>query len=179
MAPRTTRVKATAATYPIPQSRQEASDAIAAIGRAQRELMRIETAMNDELAAVKERYEEQATPFRDEIKARTAGVQTWCEANRSALTEGNRTKTAVLPAGTVKWRLTPPAVKVKKALLAGVLAALRTAGLADRFIRTAEELNKEAVLADPDAVKGIPGLDIVQAEEFVIEPHADALAPAA
>lgn len=173
------RVKATASTFPIPQSRQEASDAVAAIGRAQRELTRIQAAMNDELAAVKERYEEQATPFRDEIQSRTAGVQVWCEANRAQLTDGNKTKTAILPAGIVKWRLTPPAVKVKKALMASVLAALRAAGLGERFIRTAEELNKEAVLADPDAVKSIVGIEIVQAEEFVIEPHADELAPAA
>ncbi|MBP2231800.1 phage host-nuclease inhibitor protein Gam [Azospirillum agricola] len=178
MAPRTTRTKALAATVHIPQSRAEAVDAIAEIGQAQRELLRIEAAMNDDLSSIKERYEEQARPFRDKVKSLTAGVQTWCEANRSVLTDGNKTKTVNLSSGTVKWRLTPPSVKVGRGLMTAVLLALRNAGLADLFIRTSEELNKEAILAAPDKVKGIDGLSIHQAEEFVIEPFAEELASA-
>jgi len=175
-APKTTRTKTAAASVSIPQSRAEAVDAIAQIGQTQRELLRIETAMNDELSAIKERYEEQARPFRDQVKALTTGVQTWCEANRAVLTDGNKTKTVNLSSGTVKWRLTPPSVKVGRGLLGAVLVAILGAGLADIFIRTSEELNKEAILAAPEKVTHISGISIHQAEEFVIEPFAEELA---
>lgn len=176
MAPRSTRTKAAASTVPVPQSRAEAVYAIAQIGQSQRELSRIEAAMNDELSAIKQRYEEEAAPFKKQIGALTAGVQTWCEANRSVLTDGNKTKTVNLSSGVVKWRMTPPSVKIGRGLIGAVLASIRKAGLADLFIRTSDELNKEAILAAPEKVAKIGGLSIHQAEEFVIEPYAEEIA---
>ncbi|EPC0089013.1 host-nuclease inhibitor Gam family protein, partial [Escherichia coli] len=41
----------------------------------------------------------------------------------------------------------------------------------ERFIRTKEEVNKQAVLAEPDAVKGIAGIKVNKgAESFHVEP---------
>jgi phage host-nuclease inhibitor protein Gam len=54
------------------------------------------------------------------------------------------------------------------------MEALRKAGL-ERFIRTKEDLNKEAMLADPEAVASIPGISVSQREEFVIVPIETAL----
>ncbi|ENU1338198.1 host-nuclease inhibitor Gam family protein [Escherichia coli] len=52
----------------------------------------------------------------------------------------------------------------------GVIEMLRRMGL-ERFIRTKEEVNKEAVLAEPDAVKGIAGIKVNKgAESFYVEP---------
>jgi phage host-nuclease inhibitor protein Gam len=164
---KTTRIKSPAAKYPPPQTRDQVIDAVAEIGRRQRECQRIEAAMNDELAAVKARFETEATPHAEAIKAISGGVQTWCEANRQILTDGGRTKTAMLPTGEIKWRMTPPRVEIKGQ--EAVMDLLRRAGLA-RFIRFREEINKEAILVDPDAVKGIGGIKIKQTEEFVIQP---------
>ena len=51
-----------------------------------------------------------------------------------------------------------------------MLETLRSLGLG-RFIRSKEEPNKEAMLADPKAVSGIAGITIVTGiEDFVIEP---------
>ncbi|EKL3458818.1 host-nuclease inhibitor Gam family protein, partial [Salmonella enterica] len=51
-----------------------------------------------------------------------------------------------------------------------VLDMLHRLGL-ERFIRTKEEVNKEAVLADPAAVKGIVGITVKQAtESFYVDP---------
>ena len=58
-----------------------------------------------------------------------------------------------------------------------VLERLRTLGLT-RFIRVKEEVNKDAMLADPDAARAVDGVTIVQAEEFAIEPHNVELAAA-
>ena len=51
-----------------------------------------------------------------------------------------------------------------------VLEALRRLGL-HRFIRRKEEVNKEAILAEPQAVSAVPGISIAQGvEDFAITP---------
>lgn len=156
----------------VPQTREEVAEAIAGIGRAQRERERIQAAMNDEIAAIKARFEAEAEPHADAIRALREGVQTWCEANRDALTQGGRIKTAGFTSGEVRWRNTPPRVAVRAAEV--VLQLLRDRGLG-RFIRIKEEVNKEALLADPDAVGGIPGIKFDSREEFVVVPFETAL----
>lgn len=166
------KVKTAAAQVAVPQSREEATEAIAAIGRHTRERARIEAAMGDEIAAIKQRYEAQAAPHAAAIVDLTEGVATWCAAHREALTQGGKTKTVTFPSGEVAWRITPP-----KVLLRGVeaiLATLKRRNL-DAFIRTKEEINKEAILNDFAAVRRVPGISLDQREEFVITPHEAAL----
>lgn len=161
------RVKADAPRFAIPQSREDCTDYIARIGRAQRERERIQAAMNDELAAIRAGYEEQARPHAEAIKALSQGVQVWCDANREALTVGNKTKTANLASGEVRWRLRPPKVVIRG--LDAVMEALKDLRL-DRFIRVKEEISKDAILADAEAVKHVKGISIDQGEDFVIVP---------
>lgn len=167
MARTATRIKQQAVEHPVPQSRDEVVDAIAAIGRAQRERERIQAEMNDALAEIRQRFEQQATPHAEQIKTLSAGVQTWCEANRATLTQDGKTKTARLASGEIRWRTRPPSVSVRAADV--VLQALKAMKL-DRFIRTKEEVNKEAILAEPEAVTHIKGVTITQKEDFVIVP---------
>lgn len=162
-----TRIKAEAVQGEVPQSHDEAVDAIAEIGRLQRQRERIAAAMNDELAVIRQRYEAEAKPLGERIRERTLGVQVWCEAHRDELTRGGKTKTAHLASGTVHWRMRPPSVAIRGIEL--VLDALRRFGL-ERFIRTREEVNKEAILQEPEAVKDVRGISITQREDFVIVP---------
>lgn len=161
------KIKSDAPRFAIPQSREDCTDYIARIGRAQRERERIQAAMNDELAAIRTGYEEQARPHAEAIKALSQGVQTWCDANREALTMGNKTKTANLASGEVRWRLRPPKVVIRG--LDAVMEALKDLRL-DRFIRVKEEINKEAILADPEALRHVKGISVDQGEDFVIVP---------
>ncbi len=161
------KLKTKAAQGSVPQSRDAVVSAISQIGSAQRERTRIQAEMNDELAKIKERYELLAEPHNEVITELTAGVQIWCEANRDALTMAGKTKTAAFASGEVRWRMTPPSVSIKKAEL--VLKTLEENGL-DRFIRTKQEVNKDAILLEPEAVKNIAGITISQQEEFVIVP---------
>ena len=168
----TPRIKSTAASARVPQSRAEVVAAIAEIGRLQRERDRIQAEMNDELAKIRERFETEAEPHGRAIEDLQAGVQTWCEANRDALTQGGKTKTASFASGEVRWRVTPPKVAIKG--VEAVIHALRKAGL-DRFLREKVEISKDAILAEPVAVKKIAGISISQVEEFVIEPFSTEL----
>ncbi|MFA7269859.1 MAG: host-nuclease inhibitor Gam family protein [Sterolibacterium sp.] len=172
MAKTATRLKQPAPLHPVPQSRDEVNEAIRVIGVSQRERARIAAEMNDYLAKIKEEYETRAQPHKEQIERLSAGVHTWCEANRDSLTQNGKVKYANLPAGEVKWRTRPPRVTIRSAET--VLDTLKRLGLA-RFIRAKEEVNKEAMLAEPEAVSGIAGVKIEQGEDFVIVPFETAL----
>ncbi|WP_233093952.1 host-nuclease inhibitor Gam family protein [Azotobacter chroococcum] len=169
---RATHVKTNAARFPVPQSRDEVNEAIARIGLLQRERERIQADMNDELAKVRLRFEELATPLNEQITGLTQGVHTWCEAHRLELTRSGKTKFYDFAAGEIKWRLRPPRVSLQSA--ENVLETLKRLGLT-RFIRVKEQLNKEAMLAEPEVVSGVAGVKIEQSEDFVIVPFGSNL----
>ncbi|MBF0165409.1 MAG: host-nuclease inhibitor Gam family protein [Magnetococcales bacterium] len=156
----------------VPQTREAVVDAISLIGHLQRERTVIEAEMNERLAAIKEEYEKKAGPMAEEIRELHRGVQVWCEANRSTLTDGERCKTTALASGEISWRLRPPRVAVKAVEF--VIALLKSKGLA-HLVRVKEEINKEAILADPSAVAGVKGISITQTEDFIIKPFESEL----
>lgn len=163
-----TRLKSDAVAVTF-ANRLEVDAAIAEIGAAQRERDRIQTEMNDALAKVRAEFEEQALPHATVIKELGHGVQVWCEGNRVDLTRDGRSKTAKFAAGEVSWRTRPPRVNIRGE---GIVAeALKRLGL-ERFIRTKEEIDKQAILAEPGAIEGIKGLSISQGEDFVIKPFS-------
>lgn len=165
--PATSRIKSVAAIYPVPQNKDEASDAIHRIGLAQRERNRIQADMNDALAKLKLEFEEQAKPVNELITSLSAGVQTYCEANRDQLTKDGKVKYYSFAAGEVNWRMRPPKVSITG--VDSVLETLKRLSLS-RFIRIKEEPNKEAMLNEPEAVSGIAGIKIAQGEDFVVKP---------
>ena len=166
------KTKSTAVEVPVPQSRDEAVEAIAKIGVAQRERERIQAEMNDRLATIKQEYEEQARPHNEVIKGHSEGVKLWCAAHRKELTQDGKTKTVNLSSGWVKWRLRPPSVKLKG--VDDVIARLKGLKL-NKLLRLKTEVNKDAILAEPEKVEGIDGIKIEQKEDFVIEPFESEL----
>ena len=161
-----TKQKTKAASY-VCQSREQTIDAIKTLGDAQRELLRIHTEVNDQIAAITAERQEQIDALKQRIDTLGDGIQGWCEAHRAELLAGGG-KEANLITGVVKWRQRPPSVSIRSA--EKVLKALRDLGLS-RFIREKEEPNKDAMLAEPQAVQGIAGVSIVTGvEDFVIEP---------
>lgn len=168
-----TRIKLAASAVFVPQNRAQVAEAIRERGILQRELSRIAADMNDELAAIKESYETEAEPRRLRVEALTIGVQTWSEANRDAITQAGKVKTAAFTTGEVSWRIRPPSVRITGQ--DAVLNLLRRLGLT-RFIREKEEVNKEAILNEPDAVHNVAGITISQGEDFVVLPFETELA---
>lgn len=166
-----TRIKAAALDF-VPQTMNELNDAVAEIGAAQRERTRIETEMNDALAEVRANSELLAKPYAQRIADLSQGVKVYCEAHRDELTKGGRTKTARLATGEISWRMRPPSVVVRG--MEAVVDALRRLKQ-DRFLRVKTELDKDAILAEPEAVAAIKGLSISQKEDFVIKPDSTEL----
>lgn len=169
-----TRIKAAAVAVDVPQNREAAAAAIAAVGSASRNLQRIGAEMNDALAEIKEAYEREAEPFRREIEARTEGLRVFAEANRAALTNNYKVKTVALTTGELVWRMNPPSVRLVDTE-ENVIAACEAAGRRE-FVRYTPTLNRDAIKADPDAAAGIAGLRIGQSEAFVVVPFEAELA---
>ncbi|WP_326538279.1 host-nuclease inhibitor Gam family protein [Pseudorhodoferax sp.] len=165
-----TRIKAKAAAAAVPQSKAEVAQAIRRLGDTNREFERVRTKMNDLIAAITEEFQAQLTPLADAMKAEQQGIQTWCEAHRVDLCgEADKLgKSANLVTGEVGWRVRPPSVRITNA--DGVIETLVRMNL-HPFVRTRAEVNKEAILADPDKVRGIAGITVVRGvEDFFVVP---------
>ncbi|HAE37693.1 MAG TPA: host-nuclease inhibitor protein Gam [Candidatus Riflebacteria bacterium] len=152
----------------IPKTRQELVDQIAELGRQERMRNKIENEMNEAITKLKKRYEEEAEPCNQKIKAIVNGVEAYCEVHRDELTDGGKTKTVTLPSGTLSWRKCPPSCRITKP--EDVIAMLKKKGLS-RFIRVKEEISKDLILAEPEAIVAVKGIAIVsEKEELSIEP---------
>jgi phage host-nuclease inhibitor protein Gam len=162
-----TKLKTKAAVY-VPQSADDCAADIRKLGDLQRELLRIIADMNDRIAEITAENSPRMEALNAGIDLLQQGVQGYCEANRDALTNGGRVKTAGFVTGEVQWRQRPPSVQVRGA--EAVMETLKRLGLG-RFIRAKEEVNKEAILNEPDEVRGVAGVSIVTGvEDFVITP---------
>ena len=167
MAKKATRIKTD--TFAVRyQTRDEVEVAIKEIGDLNRELERLGIEQNDKLAAITEEY----APLMNEVKEKLApkqdAVQAWCESRRDELTNNGKTKTGTFNTGEVQWRIRPPSVGIRGA--DAVLESLRTLGLS-RFIRIKEEVNKEAMLNEPELAATVAGVTIkTGVEDFVITP---------
>ena len=161
-----TRIKTLSQPIAVPQSKTDAMRDIRAIGDLQRDLARIDADVNDQIAVITSKAAPRIDNLRERIIALQEGVHTWCEAHRVELC--GKGKTANLVTGEVNWRKRPASVAITK--VEDVLKRLRELGLT-RFIREKEEVNKDAILAEPTAVAGVKGIKVVtDVEDFVITP---------
>lgn len=162
----TKRIKATAATY-VCQNRAQVIESMKRLGDLQRQDVRIAVDAGDAIAKIKEDAESQRNKLKPEIDTLQLAIQTWCEANRDSILDKN-CKTADFGTGVAGWRIDPPSVNVtgEKA----VIQLLKNMDLG-RFIRLKESVDKEAMKAEPDAIKGIEGIKYTSnVEKFFIIP---------
>lgn len=161
--------KTTAAALPIPQSDTEAREAIREIGDLNRDVMRLEAEMNDQIAALQQEYGNRVAPLTGRVVALTGGLQMFCDVNRDRLTGGGKIKSHQYATGKVSWRLKPARVSLKK--IEDVIERIKSAGLSERFLRVKEEVNKEAMLEDRATATAIKGVTIgSDGEDFIVEP---------
>ena len=153
--PAKTRIKTTAQI--AAQSKDDVIAFIREMGDVSREVKRLEATMNDGIAALQQQYADQSAPHNQRLDELQNAVQLWCED---------------LVTGIVKWRNNPPSVRITG--VDAVIALLNADPELVRFIRTKEEINKDAVLNERVLFDQgqVPGLKIVEGKEFfVIEPH--------
>jgi phage host-nuclease inhibitor protein Gam len=168
------KVKAAAVSVQVPQTRDDCAAMIRALGDAQRVLSGRVSAMNDAIAEITDYAAPEIEAMKKTVADLVEGIQTFAEANRATLTDGNRVKSANLVTGEVAWRQRPPSCAVRGA--ESVVETLKRLGLG-RFVRVKEEVNKEAILNEPQAVAGVAGLTIVSGvEDFIVTPFEQEVA---
>lgn len=167
MAKTATKLKSKAQLY-VPQTKDDAASDIRKVGDLMREKTRMQADMNDKIAAITEAYQPKFDSISERLDVLQDGVQAYCEAHRDELTNGGKVKSANLITGEVMWRQKPPSVRISKADV--VIDTLKRLGLG-KFVRSKEEVNKDAILNEPDEVRGVAGITVVTGEEqFEINP---------
>ena len=167
MAKKATRIKTD--TYTVRyQTRDDIEVAIKEVGDLNRELERLAIEQNDQLAAITEKYAPQINAIKEQLTPKQDAIQAWCESHRDELTQNGKTKTGSFNTGEVQWRQRPPSVGIRG--VDSVLDSLKMRGFT-QFIRIKEEINKEAMLNEPDTAASVPGVTIkTGVEDFVITP---------
>ena len=173
MAKKATRIKTD--TYTVRyQTRDDIEVAIKEVGDLNRELERLAIEQNDQLAAITEKYAPLINAIKEQLTPKQDAIQAWCESHRDELTQNGKTKTGTFNTGEVQWRMRPPSVGIRG--VESVLESLRTLGLV-RFIRTKEEVSKEAMLNEPELAATVAGVTIkTGVEDFVITPFEQEVA---
>jgi phage host-nuclease inhibitor protein Gam len=134
--------------------------------------------MEQEIAEVQKRHEENLLGIARQIEAREAGVFVYCQKNRMALFPEK--KSIELSLATVGFELTPPRVERLRARDTFGKIGLRLERLdwGAAYLRYPDpEVNKEKILADRTQLKPgqlrEAGLTIEQDENFFIRPKTD------
>lgn len=162
------RSKSAAIAVSVPQSDDEARAMIRELGEIERQITRLNTQLDDRIGKLSEDFGNRAGPLKERSKALHTGLQTYCAAHRARLTNGHKVKRHDFITGEVQWRKNPPKVSLRN--VGAVLERLQAAGLT-RFLRVKTEVNKEAMLADPDTAAQIEGVRIIDdAEDFIVLP---------
>lgn len=147
------KTKLKTAAMPVedtPQGHDQCAEAIGELGRLKREHARVLAAANDQVATILAQAQPALKALKDRIDAKQRGIHAWCEVHRADLTDGNKVKYAEFVTGKVTWRADPPSVTVRNAPT--VIQTLKQLGLL-AFVRTVEEVNKEAILAEASIAK--------------------------
>ena len=155
------------AVIPVPKDLSEAAWFLAEIGKEQRVIDKIQLDINARVEELKVKAINDAKPRQNRISQLMEGLFAYAEANRDELTENGKIKTIKAPTGVFCWRMTPPAVFLRN--VKSIIANLKLLGL-KQFIRIKEEIDKEAMLKEPEVAKKIKGVSISKYEEFVVKP---------
>lgn len=163
-----------AAVPPVPQNDDAAREAIREIGDLKRAVLRHQADLNDQVQALQERYGHEVAPLNERVTALTEGLRMFAEVHRDRLTRGGKVKFAEFSTGKLSWRNRPPKVSLKK--VDEVILRIKEAGLT-AFLRVKEEVDKDAMLADPATATAIKGVTIgSEGEDFIVEPAETELA---
>lgn len=152
---------------PVPKSLDDAARFLTQIGEEQRATNEIQSGFNAAVDKLKTQAMADDEPHQKKVSELVEGLFVYAEAHRDELTDYGKRKTVEVPTGAFGWRMTPPAVSLRD--IKSILENLKSLKL-KRFIRIKEEVDKEAMLKEPDVAKTVKGVSIGQHEEFVAKP---------
>jgi len=152
---------------PVPQTVEEAVEILSRIGHEERKIEKVSTEMNEQIEQLKARAIDELTPIQEKMDQLVDAFFAFVQSHRDELTENGKIKTIKWPTGKISWRVTPRKVNLRD--IKGILARLKELKL-EQFIRTIEEVNKEAILKEQKLAETVKGISVTQTEIFTIEP---------
>jgi phage host-nuclease inhibitor protein Gam len=156
---------------PVIRSREDMESLVAEITVLKNHQRLLTAQMDSQIQNIREFYEPQLVARSQSLEEKIELAREWGEANPDQF---GTARSIEMVHGVVGWRTGPPALKT----LAGwtwdrVKDTLKTIG-AGAYIRTKEEVNKQNLLADRDAIGAEKlrqlGLRVAQEEAFYVEP---------
>jgi|GEM_PF-2516401 len=164
---RTKRIATPAAD--LPQTLEEAGLLVHLIGVAARTLDAQTAARDGAVAKLVADHAPGIEASAADVKKMVAKLQAYAEANKTALL-ADGARSVQLASGAFGWRYGNPTVKLDADTdEAAAIETLKRARLG-AFVRTVEELNKQAILDAPDKIADLRGLSVEQAESFFVRP---------
>lgn len=157
----------------VPQDRNQATEFVRRVGDVQRQLKEIAAGAEERIAAIQQEAAQNAQPHQEELDRLVDGLFRFFEANRNELTGGGTRKSADLGTGIIGEHANPHRVELTEKKEA-VLANLRKLNLGEQFIRTVEEINREAMLESEESralAATVRGVKIAQTVEFRVKPN--------
>jgi phage host-nuclease inhibitor protein Gam len=161
------------------QTRDEAEAIVNEIAITTINLLRHSNNMDRELEEVRRGYQCGLTQFTETLKEKTELLRAWAEANPTEFPKDK--KSIKFVSGTLGFRTGTPKLALlnRKWSWDRVLKAIMSLGMADQFIRTKEEVDKDAILSsaaqnpDKDGATlacAAFGTKVIQEESFFVDP---------
>jgi phage host-nuclease inhibitor protein Gam len=141
------------------------------MAKAQIKIKAAEAEMNDEINAIKKKYDTRTAAARELVTVLSGDIETYCKLNKA---EFEKTRSKEFSAGTIGFRNTPPKVVAfaKKFTIAVILGNLKNQR--PEYVRTKEEIDKESILGayaakniDDEQLKAL-GLKVDNDDQFFI-----------
>ncbi|HMV45178.1 MAG TPA: host-nuclease inhibitor Gam family protein [Leptospiraceae bacterium] len=156
--------------------------AIAEIARLTTEIKKAEDRTNESISILQTTLAEQIEPLKQEIKKISLSVKKFTDNNREKLFKGGE-KTVKLETGDLSYRSAGKHVSQNSSvkLITSILEQNNLIEAKEKFvkkmdkvfIRTKLELNKDAILQNPETAKVVTGVDVEDGEEsFYIKPYS-------
>jgi phage host-nuclease inhibitor protein Gam len=159
-------------------SRMRAEEILGEIAVLKLEEREQKNALDRQLTAARERYEEPLSTLGKQIEEKTAVLERWAEQNPEEFARGR--KSIEMIHGLLGYRTGTPKLKLLRGCSwDSVLLIVKNLAKFAGFVRVKEEVNKEAILAaasasriNDDELKQI-GVKVVQEEAFFVEPKLE------
>lgn len=169
MSKETKRIKVSATTKI--STRAEAELKLGEIAQLKLNSRRLAVVMDQQINAIREKYQPSLDAMAAELEAITEGLRAWADANQAEFGKLRSLKTTL---GRMGWRVGMPKLKTLSGVKwEAVMARLKTD--APEYVRTKEEIDKEGIIANrerlgAELLKSL-GVRVVQDETFYVEPE--------
>ena len=155
-----------------PKTRPQIEALIGALAAATIQRQALTAKMDAQLANIRTLYEPDLALLADRLDDLTQAAHLWAQANPE---EFAKRKSIEFTQGTLGFRTCPPKLKpLSKWTWAKILEQMQRIASWNHYLRTLQEVDKEAILADrailAPSTLASAGLRIVQDEEFYIDP---------